>query len=143
MQIKEVMSSNCNWIAPESTLAQAAQTMKDQDIGFLAVGENDRLIGVITDRDIALRAVADSMNAETQIRDIMTPQVLYCFDDQPVDEICANMSDVKVRRLPVVNREKRLVGTVSLGDLSQAKAQQSGQALQSITQNAQRASEAA
>lgn len=143
MQIKDVMSNNCNWIAPESTLAEAAQTMGSQDIGFLAVGENDRLIGVVTDRDIALRAVGDSRDAATPIRDIMTEKVFYCFDDQPVDEICANMSDVKVRRLPVVNRDKRLVGTVSLGDLSQAQAQQSGEALQRITHNVRQASKAA
>ena len=143
MQIKDVMSNSCDWVAPESTLADAAQTMKAKDVGFLPVGENDRLIGVITDRDITLRAVAGNMDATTQIRDVMTPKVFYCFDDQAVDEICTNMSDVKVRRLPVVNRDKRLVGTVSLGDLSQAQTQQSGETLQSITQNATRASQAA
>ncbi len=133
MQIKDVMSNNCNWVAPETTLAEAAQIMKDQDIGFLAVGESDRLIGAVTDRDIAIRAVAGNVEANSQIRDIMTQKVMYCFEDQNVDEICNNMSDIKVRRLPVVNRDKRLVGTVSLGDLSQGQAQESGQALKNIT----------
>ena len=81
-----------------------------------------------------IRAVAGNIDTNGAVRDIMTPQVMYCYDDQSADEICTNMADIKVRRLPVVNRDKRLVGTVSLGDLSQAQAQQSGEALKSITQ---------
>ncbi|PCI57288.1 MAG: inosine-5-monophosphate dehydrogenase [Alphaproteobacteria bacterium] len=133
MYIKDVMSTEYQWIAPEATICEAARLMKDQDIGFLPIGENDRLIGTVTDRDITLRAVADNLNTSTQVRDIMTPQLMYCYDDQSVDEICQNMAEIKVRRLPVVNRDKRLVGTVSLGDLAQAQTQQSGEALQSIT----------
>lgn len=142
MQIKDVMSQKCEWIAPDASLEQAAQAMKQQDIGFLPVGENDKLIGAVTDRDIVTRAVADG-NASAQVRDIMTPQIKYCFEDQAVDEICQNMSEIKVRRLPVVNRDKRLVGVVSLGNLSQAQAQQSGEALQQITQQQQNAANAA
>ncbi len=142
MQIKDVMSPNCSWVAPNCDISEAAQMMKDQDIGFLPVGENDKLVGTITDRDIVLRAVAKSSQA-AQVRDVMTEQLYYCFDDQTVDEICNNLSDIKVRRLPVVNRDKRLVGVVSLGNLSQAQAQQSGQTLQSITEDAQAKSQAA
>ena len=133
MQIKDVMTQGCQWIAPETSLSDAALAMRDGDLGFLAVGENDKLIGIITDRDITVRAVADNVSAATQVRDVMTPQVMYCYDDQSVDEICNNMADIKVRRLPVVNRDKRLVGAVSLGDLAQKKAGESGTALQSIT----------
>ncbi len=143
MQIKDVMSQQCEWIAPDATLEQAAQTMKQQDIGFLPVGENDKLIGAVTDRDIVTRAVADGSSFGTRVRDVMTEQIKYCFEDQAVDEICQNMSEIKVRRLPVVNRDKRLVGVVSLGNLSQAQAQQSGEALQQITQQQQTAANVA
>ncbi len=143
MQIKDVMSPSCQWIAPDASLEQAAQEMKQKDIGFLPVGENDKLIGAVTDRDIVTRAIADG-NTSAQVRDVMTPQIKYCFDDQAVDEICKNMAEIKVRRLPVVNRDKRLVGVVSLGDLSQQQAPQSGETLQEITQeNANKAANAA
>jgi CBS domain-containing protein len=135
MKVKDVMSKNADWISPDTTLAQAAKQMKKQDIGFLPVGENDKLIGVVTDRDIAIRAVAEGKDANaTMVRDVMTKKMFYCFDDQSVDEICDNMADIKVRRLPVVNRDKRLVGIVSLGDLSQAKEKSSGEALKHITE---------
>lgn len=143
MIIKDIMSPECNWVAPETTLAATAQMMKDKDIGFLAIGENDRLIGTVTDRDIAVRAVAGNMDNNAQVRDIMTQQVMYCYDNQDLNEVCNNMAEIKVRRLPVVNQDKRLVGTVSLGDLSQAQAQQTGEALQSITACDQSASKAA
>ncbi len=143
MQIKDVMTPQCDWIAPDASLEQAAKIMKDQDIGFIPVGENDKLIGAVTDRDIVTRAVSAGANPSSQVRDIMTPQIKYCFEDQTVDEICQNMSDIKVRRLPVVNRDKRLVGVVSLGDLSQGKAQPSGEALQNITEENKRSSQAA
>ena len=141
MQIKDVMSKDYKWIAPETTLAEAAKIMKDREIGFLPVGENDRLIGAITDRDIVVRALAGNKDPQiAEVRDSMSPQILYCFEDQDVDEICDNMSDIKVRRLPVVNRDKRLVGVVSLGDLSQDRARKSGETLQHITEGRNAAS---
>jgi len=134
MQIKDVMTQNCDWIAPETTLAEAAQMMKDKDVGFLPVGENDKLIGTVTDRDIVLRAVAQNAPASENVKAVMTPKLMYCFDDQPVDEICKNMAEIKVRRLPVVNRDKRLVGVVSLGDLAQQASRPNvGQTQQQIT----------
>ena len=143
MQIKDVMTPQCEWIAPEATLEEAAKIMQDKDIGFIPVGENDKLIGAVTDRDIVTRALAKGANGSTQVRDVMTPQIKYCYDDQAVDSICQNMSDIKVRRLPVVNRDKRLVGVVSLGNLSQAQAEQSGEALQAITKQQDKAANAA
>jgi CBS domain-containing protein len=135
MKIKDVMTKSADWISPDTTLAQAAQQMKKEDIGFLPVGENDKLIGSVTDRDIAIRAVAEGKDPNaTKVREVMTAKMYYCFDDQSVDEICDNMAEIKVRRLPVVNRDKRLVGVVSLGDLSQAKEKSSGEALKTITQ---------
>lgn len=134
-QIKDVMSKNFKFITPETTIQQAAQQMRDGDFGFLPVGENDRLIGMVTDRDIAIRSVAEGQNpAEANVRDVMTPKTYYCFDDQSIEEICENMAEIKVRRLPVVNRDKRLVGVVSLGDVSQAAHRaKSGDVLQEIT----------
>jgi hypothetical protein len=87
----------------------------------LPVGEGDRLVGVITDRDIAIRAVAEGKAPTTKVGDLMSHEVLYCFDDQDLDEIAQNMAEMKVRRLPVVNRDKRLVGIISLGDLARER----------------------
>ncbi len=133
-QIKDCMTTECQWVAPNATLNEAAQIMNDQNLGFLPVGENDRLIGMVTDRDIVTRAVAQNWSTDTQVRDVMTPQTYYCYDDQTAEEICQNMAELQVRRMPVVNRDKRLVGAVSLGDLAQAtQAQTVGQAEQQIT----------
>ncbi|MBL4791273.1 MAG: CBS domain-containing protein [Kordiimonadaceae bacterium] len=100
----------------------------------MPVGENDRLIGMVTDRDIVTRAVAQNWETTRQVRDVMTPQTYYCYDDQTAEEICQNMAELQVRRMPVVNREKRLVGAVSFGDLAQAtKAELVGQTEQQIT----------
>ena len=92
--------------------------MRQIDAGVLPVGENDRLVGMITDRDIAVRAVGEGKGPDTLIREVMSPEICYCFEDQELDEVAANMGDVKVRRLSVVNRDKRLVGIVSLGDIA-------------------------
>jgi len=134
-QIKDVMTPNCQWIAPDASVSQAAKTMRDQDIGFLPVGENDRLIGMITDRDIAVRSAAAGQDpSQAKVRDAMTSKTYYCYDDQDVEEICNNMGEIQVRRLPVVNREKRLVGVVSIGDLAQVATRANvGQTEQQIT----------
>jgi CBS domain-containing protein len=134
-KIKDVMTEKCEWISPDTSIAEAAKIMKDCDCGFLPVGENDKMIGMITDRDIAIRAVAEGKDPQsTKARDVMTDKTYYCYDDQDVDEVCGNMGDIKVKRLPVVNREKRLVGVVSFGDVSQAAAaEQVGECQQQIT----------
>src|SRR5262249_18370432 len=102
--------------------------MAEIDAGALPVSENDRLIGMITDRDIAIRAVAAGKPLETRVRDIMSKGVCYCFADQDVEEVAANMSDIKVRRLPVVDGDKKLVGILSLGDMALADGQISASA---------------
>lgn len=133
-KIADIMSRDFKYITPEKSLKDAAAMMRDGDFGFIPVGENDKLIGMITDRDITIRAVAEGKGPDTDIRSVMSSKTYYCFDDQPVEEICANMSEIKVRRLPVVNRDKRLVGVVSLGDVSQvAHRAKTGDALQEIT----------
>jgi CBS domain-containing protein len=116
MKVAEVMSRNVQLANPNDTLGEVARRMTAMDIGFLPVGENDRLVGTITDRDIVARAVAEGRDGQACVRDAMTRDVKYCFEDDSIDDAIQEMSDVQVRRLPVVNRNKRLVGIVSLAD---------------------------
>jgi CBS domain-containing protein len=120
MLIRETMTSAVHLARPDQPISEAARTMASIDAGALPVGENDRLIGIITDRDSAVRAIGQGKGPQTPVREIMSADVCYCFDDQEIEEVAANMADVKVRRLPVVNRDKRLVGIVSLGDIALA-----------------------
>jgi CBS domain-containing protein len=120
---------------PNQTIREAAKMMADMDIGVLPVGENDRLVGMITDRDITVRAVAEGRGGDARVGDVMTHEVLYCFDDEDVQDVERNMGDVKVRRLPVVNRDKRLVGIISLGDLARSeKPAKVGETLSQVSQ---------
>lgn len=116
--LKDVMSRDVQVIGPQSTLQEAAALMRDNGFGMLPVGENDRMIGAITDRDIAVRAVAEGKECDTQVRDVMSNEMVWCFEDDTVEKGADLMSKAQVRRLPVVNREKRLVGIVSLGDFA-------------------------
>lgn len=125
MLVRDCMTKNVELADPWMSLSDAARKMRDGDFGSLPIGENDRLVGMITDRDIVVRALADDKNPwETRIRDIMSGPVLYCYDDQTLDEVAHNMGDNQVRRLPVLNRQKRIVGILSLGDLAQSRAAQ-------------------
>lgn len=119
MRVSEAMSRDVRVANPDQTICDAARIMNEIDAGVLPVGENDKLVGMITDRDIAVRAVAEDKPPSTKVRDVMSCEVLYCYDDQDLDEVAMNMGDEQVRRMPVVNREKRLVGIVSLGDVAQ------------------------
>lgn len=135
MKVKEAMTRDVRIASPSETIRQAARTMAEIDAGAIPVGENDRLVGMITDRDIAVRAVASGKSPDTPIRDVMSTEgICYCFDDQEIGEVAVSMADVKVRRLPVVNRDKRLVGILSLGDISQVdnQGQPAGEALRAI-----------
>ena len=118
MKVKEAMCNDVQLIGPDQTIRDAARRMVEIDAGALPVAENDRLVGMITDRDIAVRAVAQGKSPDTKVRDIMSGEVLYCFDDEDLTHVSRNMSDMKVRRLPVVNRDKRLVGVISVGDIA-------------------------
>ena len=121
MKIRDVMTRDAKLAKPDDTLQDAAKLMKDCDCGVLPVAEGDRLIGMITDRDIAVRAVAEGMGPSSKVRDAMTQEVKYCFEDEDVSHVCENMGDIQVRRLPVMDRSKRLIGIVSLGDLARNK----------------------
>ena len=118
MKVREAMTSEVRLCSPDRSIREAAQMMIDQDIGALPVGENDRLVGMITDRDIAVRAVARGLGPQTKIREVMSPDVRYCFDDEELEDAAQNMGDLKVRRLPVLDRDKRLVGIIAISDLT-------------------------
>ena len=118
MKIANIMSRDVHFIGPDATLREAASKMKEIDCGALPVAEHDKLVGMITDRDIAVRAVAEGKSLKTPIREVMTKEVKYCFEDAELDEVAQNMADIKVRRLPVLNERKRLVGILSLGDVA-------------------------
>ena len=119
MKISKCMSRDVQLTSPAQSIRDAAKAMAVIDAGSLPVGQDNRLVGMITDRDIAIRAVAEGKSPDTPVSEVMSQEVLYCFDDQELEEVARNMADIKVRRLPVLNRDKRLVGIVSLGDLSQ------------------------
>ena len=119
MKVNEIITHDPQVIRPETALIEAAQKMKSLDIGMLPVCDGDRLVGVITDRDITVRGVAQGYDPKTaRVQEVMTPEVIYCFDDEDVKDVAKKMEEKQVRRLPVLNREKRLVGIVSLGDLA-------------------------
>jgi CBS domain-containing protein len=118
MKVSEAMTRDVRVANPEETIQQAARTMANLDAGVLPVGENDHLIGMITDRDIAIRGIAEGKGPGAKVRDVMTEDVKYCFADQDLKEVTRNMADIQVRRLPVLSRDKRLVGILSLGDIA-------------------------
>ena len=118
MKISKCMTRDVQLASPTQSIRDAAKMMADIDAGSLPVGQDNRLVGMITDRDIVIRAVAEGKSPETLVREVMSQEVLYCFEDQELEEVARNMADIKVRRLPVLNRSKHLVGIVSLGDLS-------------------------
>ena len=118
MKVSEAMTRDVRVASPDETIRQAAKTMASLDAGVLPVGENDQLIGMITDRDIAIRGIAEGKGPKAKVRDVMTDDVKYCFEDRELEEVTRNMADIQVRRLPVLNRDKRLVGILSLGDIA-------------------------
>lgn len=118
MKVNECMTREVCVATPELTLREAALIMAEIDAGALPVRQADRLVGMITDRDIAIRAVAAGLGPETPVEQVMSLEVKYCFDDEDIDRVVRNMGDLQVRRLPVVDRSKRLVGIVALADLA-------------------------
>lgn len=122
MKIAECMTAEVEIVAPDQPIREAAQFMLRADAGAMPVGEGDRLVGMVTDRDIAVRGVAAGRGPDTPVRDVMTEEVIYCFEDDEVEEVALKMSDRQVRRMPVLSRENEtLVGIVSLGDISRSE----------------------
>ena len=134
MRVSEAMTREVRVATPGQTIRDVARIMAEIDAGSMPVGENDKLVGMITDRDIAIRGVAQGKGPDTPVREVMTTdQVLYCFEDDEIDKVAKNMGDEQVRRLPVVNKDKRLVGIVSLGNIAQREAKAANKAVKGVT----------
>jgi CBS domain-containing protein len=120
MQVKDVMTKGVEIVRPDATLEEAAKKMKSFDIGPLPVCDGEKLVGVLTDRDITVRATAEGRDPkQTKVQEIMSKELIYCVEDQDVEEAAKLMQSKQIRRVPVLNRDKRLVGILSLGDLAQ------------------------
>ncbi|MCL6701893.1 CBS domain-containing protein [Pseudomonas sp. SAICEU22] len=122
MKINEIMSREVRTISPDTPLREVALIMRQADIGALVINQNDRMAGMVTDRDLVVRAMAEGMNMDTPVSRIMSDEVRYCFDDEEIDHVAKNMAQIEKRRLPVVNRDKRLVGMVSLANVASCNA---------------------
>ena len=137
MKVKDIMTEQVEIVHPDDSLKEAAQKMRVRDVGFLPVCDGDRLVGVVTDRDITLRSTAEGTDPNTSIgRDLMTSPIVYCFDDQDVKEAAKLMEEHQIRRVAVVTREaKRLVGVVSLGDIARKSTKKvSAEVLESVSE---------
>ena len=121
MKVKSAMHKGAEWVTPETPVAQIAKKMKDLDVGSIPVGENDKLIGMVTDRDITCRAVANGRDpGKLTARDVMSKGIFYCRDDEDLDDALRIMEQRQIRRLPVIDGNKRMVGMLSFGDISHA-----------------------
>ena len=134
MRVNEAMTRDPRIARPDQTIQDVARVMLEIDAGVMPVGDHDRLVGMITDRDIAVRAIAEGKGPQTPVREVMTSEVKFCFEDEDCDHVAHEMGDLKVRRLPVLNREMRLVGILSLGDIATAEGSRpAGEALCDIS----------
>jgi CBS domain-containing protein len=135
MKVSEIMTRDVCIASPGQKLREVAAEMEKHDIGVLPVGDNDRLVGMITDRDIAIRGICHGLGPEARVRDVMSAEVRYCFEDDEIDDLAQNMAQEQIRRLPVLNDKRRLVGIVSLCDLATSKdGRATGVALSGISQ---------
>lgn len=135
MKVSDAMTPEVQLCTPDDTLKDAAEAMMTLNVGLLPVTDSDRLVGMITDRDIAVRGVARGRGPDTPVRDVMTEDVKYCFEDQDLDDVTLNMGEIQVRRLPVVNKDKQLVGIIALGDIARCRAGKgTAEALHQISQ---------
>src|SRR5262245_14108657 len=125
MKIQELMSRNVQCIEPTTVIAKAADKMRELDIGFLAICDNDRLVGTVTDRDITIRSVAQGRDPRlAPVQEIMTPSGFYCYQDEDVEHVTEYMREKEVRRMLILDRQKRLVGVVSIGDIAKASGEE-------------------
>jgi CBS domain-containing protein len=136
MKVSEIMTRDVCLASPQQSLREVAAEMAKHDVGVLPVGEKDRLVGMITDRDIAIRGISRGLGPDTPVREVMSAEVKYCFEDDAVDDLARNMASEQIRRLPVLNDKKRLVGIISLGDLATSlDGRPTGVALSGISQH--------
>jgi CBS domain-containing protein len=134
MKIANIMSRDVHFISPDTTLREAALAMKKIDAGALPVAEHDKLVGMLTDRDIAIRGIGAGKGPDAKVRDVMSQRIKYCFDDEDVAHVAENMAELQVRRLPVMSRDKRLVGIIALADLTRGSLPHTARALHGISQ---------
>ncbi|MEW5964739.1 MAG: CBS domain-containing protein [Pseudomonadota bacterium] len=135
MKVRNAMHAGVAWVSPDTTVRELARLMREQDIGALPVGENDRLVGMVTDRDIVCRCLADGKDPKkATARDIMTKGIVYCRDNADLGDATRIMESKQIRRLPVIDEAKRMVGMLSLGDISHSASRQlSGEVLQAVS----------
>ena len=135
MKVKDAMHKGAEWVEPQTPVAEVAKKMRDLDIGAIPVGENDRLVGMVTDRDITCRAVANGQSPDAlTARDVMTKGIFYCRDDEELEDAMRIMEQKQVRRLPVIDNNKRMVGMLSLGDIAGAASHElAGEVMASVS----------
>ena len=135
MQVRDAMHAGVTWAGPETSIKELARTMRDKDIGAIPIGENDRLVGMVTDRDIALRCLADGRDVDSMTaRDVMTSPIIYCRADEEVGDAVRIMENQAIRRLPVIDENKRMVGMLALGDVGDcAPRDMSAEVLQAVS----------
>lgn len=135
MKVKDAMHKGVEWVPPSTPVADLAKKMREHDIGSIPVGENDKLIGMVTDRDIVCRGVGNGKDlSKLTARDVMTPNIVWCHADEDLDDATRIMETKKIRRLPVIDKNKRMVGMLSLGDISHsAKSKLSGEVLHAVS----------
>lgn len=135
MKVSEIMSRSVEMVDPNTSLREAARRMRDQDIGALPVSENDRLVGMITDRDIAVRVVAEGRDPDnTRVREAMSEGVYYCSADSSVEDSARIMAERQVHRLPVVDQDRRLIGIVATADIARAQGDSAQRAVEGISE---------
>ena len=137
MQVKEAMHKGVEWVEPDVPVSIVATKMRDLDVGAIPVCEEDRLVGMITDRDITCRAVANESDlSKTTARDVMTKKVIFCRDTEELDDAIRIMEDKQIRRMPAIDEDKRMVGMLSLGDVTHAVSQEmSGEVIKAVSEH--------
>jgi len=137
MKIRAIMTTNVECVSPETSITDLAQKMKTLDVGFLGVCENDRLVGTVTDRDIVIRGIASERDINSVTgREIMTHNIFWSYEDDDVKDVAEKMREKDVRRMLILNRDKRLVGVVSIGDIAKVEEGESGKTLRDISEAA-------
>ena len=134
MQVSDVMTPNVHFVHPEQNLGEVAAVLAQLDVGALPVADKNRLIGMITDRDIVIRGVAEGVGPWSKVKEVMSTEVKYCYEDEKVDHVANNMAEVQVRRLPVMNRDKRLVGIISLADIAARRQAAAATAIKGVSE---------
>jgi CBS domain-containing protein len=135
MKVKQAMHQGVQWVDPNTSIKELARLMREHDIGAIPIGENDRLVGMVTDRDIVCRCVAAGLDvAEVTARDVMSKGIVFCSDQEELDDAARIMEDKRIRRLPVINQDKRMIGMLSVGDISHTGARDlTGEVMQAVS----------